>query len=125
MKITLPILDQTLTDGEITSSLRETVFEVDTSVYSEERWEQNFPTLAAHEGLFQYIERINKDAVTERVRVISMLKAIFCFIESEEVSTYKQFAQMFNLANVEYTDNLILKLKSAFNLILNGSSVKN
>lgn len=125
MKITLPILNQTLTDEEIVSSVSEAVFEIDTSVYSEERWEQNFPTLAAHEGLFQYIERINKDAVTERVRVISMLKAVFCFIESEEVSTYKQFAQMFNLSNVEYTDNLILKLKSAFNLILNGSSVKN
>ena len=125
MKIQLPILEQEIADGRIISKERTAIFNIDTSVYSEERWEQNFPALAEKEGLFQYIERIQQNSVTERVKVACMLKAVYCFIESEEVPTYKDFAQMFNLATPEYTTRMIEALRSAFNAILNGSSVKN
>lgn len=125
MKILLPLLKQELAEDHIITTESQEVFDIDTSVYSEERWEQNFPQLAAKESLFQYIERVQENAVTERVKVICMLKAIYCFIESDKVSSFKDFARMFNLATPEYTNNLIAKLKSSFNLILNGSSVKN
>ena len=125
MKIKLPILDQKIVDGQIVSTERDAIFNIDTSVYSEERWEQNFPALASREGLFQYVERIQKDSTTERVKVACMLKAIYCFIESEEIPTYKSFAQMINLATPEYTTRMIDALRSAFDIILNGSSVKN
>lgn len=125
MKIELPVLDQKIVNGELISNERNAIFNIDTSVYSEERWEQNFPALASREGLFQYVERIQKDSVTERVKVASMLKAVYCFIESDEIPTYKAFAQMFNLATPEYTTRMINALHSAFELILNGSSVKN
>lgn len=100
-------------------------FDIDTSVYSEERWEQHFPQLAEHESLFQYIERVQGNSITERVKVLGLLKAIYCFIESDEVPSFKSFAKLFNLAVPDYTSNLIFKLKSAFELILNGSAVKN
>ena len=125
MRIELPVLDQKIVNGELISNERNAIFNIDTSVYSEERWEQNFPALASREGLFQYVERIQKDSVTERVKVASMLKAVYCFIESDEIPTYKAFAQMFNLATPEYTTRMINALHSAFELILNGSSVKN
>lgn len=125
MRIELPILSQRLDGDTVVSEEKSVVFDLDTSVYSEERWEQNFPALAAHEGLFQYIERINEGAVTDRVRVACMLKAVFCFIESREVPNYKAFAQMFNLAVPEYTERLIATLHSAFKAVLGGSSVKN
>lgn len=125
MRILLPLLRQELAEDHIITTESQEVFDIDTSVYSEERWEQNFPQLAAKESLFQYIERVQGNAVTERVKVICMLKAIYCFIESDKVSSFKDFARMFNLATPEYTNNLIAKLKSSFNLILNGSSVKN
>lgn len=125
MKIELPVLDQKIVNGELISNERTAIFNIDTSVYSEERWEQNFPALASREGLFQYVERIQKDSVTERVKVASMLKAVYCFIESDEIPTYKAFAQMFNLATPEYTTRMINALHSAFEIILNGSSVKN
>ena len=125
MKISLPLLKQELVEDQIISEEIQISFDIDTSVYSEERWEQNFPELASREGLFQYIERIDRDSISARVKVASMLKAIFCFIESTEVKTYKEFAQMFNLAAPDYTERLINKLRFAFNLILNGSSVKN
>lgn len=125
MRIELPVLNQKIVNGELISNERNAVFNIDTSVYSEERWEQNFPALASREGLFQYVERIQKESVTERVKVASMLKAIYCFIESDEIPTYKDFAQMINLATPEYTTRMINALHSAFELILNGSSVKN
>ena len=125
MLIELPILEQKITDGQILSSESYAAFNIDTSVYSEERWEQNFPSLAVKEGLFEYIARIKENAVTDRVKVACMLKAIYCFIESDKIPTYKAFAQMFNLAVPEYTNRLIECLHSAFHLILNGSSTKN
>lgn len=125
MRIDIPILKQELKDGEVISTEQLEKFDIDTSVYSEERWEQNFPALAEKEGLFQYISRIQANALTDRVKVACMLKAIYCFIESDTISSYKEFAQMFNLAAPEYTDKLISTLKKAFEVILNSSSVKN
>ena len=125
MKIKLPILTQVMKDGDIQFTETEAVFDIDTSVYSEERWEQNFPALAEKEGLFQYIERIQENAISDRVKVASMLKAIFCFVESSTVTTYKEFAQLFNFAVPEYTTRLVTQLKAAFELSIGGSSVKN
>lgn len=125
MKIKLPLLKQSLAGESLVSEETQVLFDIDTSVYSEERWEQNFPALAAKESLFQYIERIQEGSLTQRVHIACMLKAIYCFIESDSVSSYKEFAQMFNLAAPEYTERLISKLREAFEAILNGSSVKN
>lgn len=125
MKIELPMLKQEIEGGELVSTEQSIQFDVDTSVYSEERWEQNFPILAEHEGLFSYIDRIQQEAISERVKVASMLKAIYCFIESDAIRSYKEFAKMFILSAPEYTERLITKLHSAFKLILGSSSVKN
>ena len=129
MKIRLPLLRQEIVNNTIVSQEEILEVELDTSVYSEERWEQNFPELAKREGLFQYIERIHEATkngeVDKRVSVISMLKAIYCFLEFEGYMDYKSFCKMFNLAQTEYTTKLIEELKRAFKLILGSSSVKN
>ena len=125
MRVSIPVLEQEYTDNGIVSSEKDVCFDIDTSVYSEERWEQNFPDLAAREGLFQYAERIQNNSVSDRVRVSCMLKAIYCFLESDACPTYKSFAQLFNLAVPEYTERLITRLKQVFQAILGGSSVKN
>ena len=125
MKIDLPVLKQDIVNNELVSTESTIVLDIDTSVYSEERWEQNFPELAKREGLFQYIERIRDAQTTDRVRVACMLKAIYCFVESAAIRSYKEFAQMFNLATPEYTGRLISSLIQAFKLIIGSSSVKN
>lgn len=125
MKVQIPILKQELKDNQLINTESTAVFDLDTSVYSEERWEQNFPLLAAHEGLFQYIERVQQNALTEKVKVVSMLKAIFCFIESDSITSYKDFAKMFSLSVPEYTTKLIESLTNSFKIILGASSVKN
>lgn len=126
MIVKLPVLKQSIQEDHLIENETEEIFEIDTSVYSEERWEQNFPSLAQKESLFEYIERV-KDTknVSDRVRVSAMLKAVYCFIESNAASTFKQFAQLFVLSNPEYTQRLINKLISIFTTISNGSTVKN
>lgn len=125
MRIELPMLKQEIVGEEVVSTESTVVFDLDTSVYSEERWEQNFPRLAEHEGLFSYIDRVQKESISDRVKVASMLKAIYCFIESEDIHSYKEFAKMFVLSAPEYTERLISRLVSAFKLILGSSAVKN
>ena len=125
MKIELPLLIQEIKDDQLISREENAVFDIDTSVYSEERWEQHFPDLCAKSSLFQYIERVQNNSISDRVKVAGMLKAIFCFIESDKITTYKQFAQMFSLSATEYTSRLIDKLKTAFKLVLGSSAVKN
>lgn len=125
MKIKLPIIKKRFIEGNITIEESSIDLDLDTSVYSEERWEQNFPLQAQHEGLFQYVERIQAGAVNDRVKVACMLKAIYCFIESEDLPNYKSFAMLFDLATPEYTERLVQCLKNAFNAVLSSSSVKN
>lgn len=126
MFVEIPVLKQELVNGKVVSTEENTVFDVDTSVYSEERWEQNFPMLAQKEGLFQYIDHVQKNTeVAENVRVAAMLKAVYCFLEAKEIPTYKSFAQMFKLSDPEYTERLIKRLTEVFKQILGGSSTKN
>ena len=125
MKIKLPIIHKKLVDDSVVIEESFINLELDTSVYSEERWEQHFPVQAQHEGLFQYVERIQAGAVNDRVKVACMLKAVFCFVESEDLPDYKSFAKLFDLATPEYTERLIQCLKGAFNAVLNSSSTKN
>jgi hypothetical protein len=125
MRLELPLLHQELRDDEVVSIRSSTVFEIDTSVYAEERWEQNFPKLAEKESLFQYVDRVKGDSTTDRVRLTAMLKAVYCFIESDAVPTYKDFAKLFSLSDSKYTEELINKLITAFKAITGSSSVKN
>lgn len=126
MKVEIPILHQSFDGDKIIQEEKEEFFDIDTSVYSEERWEQHFPVQAQHESLFEYIEKVrNAKNVSDRVRVCSMLKAVYCFIESDTVPTYKQFAQLFVLSNPEYTERLINRLISVFKAVSESSAVKN
>ena len=95
IKVEIPLLEEKIESGQLVRNERSILLEVDPSVYSEERWEQNFPAQAEREGLFEYIERVQASQVSERVRVASMLKALYCFVESNDIPTYKSFAQMF------------------------------
>lgn len=125
MRIDLPIIHKAIVNDEVHIEQGSISLDIDTSVYSEERWEQHFPSLAEKEGLFQYIERIQSGAVTDRVKVACMLKAIYCFVESSDLPDYRSFAMLFDLAVPEYTEKLITCLKGSFEKIIGGSATKN
>lgn len=122
VKTKLPV--QVKTDdgnGKITTTARDIDVAVDTSIFAEQRWEANFPAQAARETLFAYIERVQNDKLIDKAHILSNLKAIFCFIESDEIADFKSFCQLFDLADGEYLKRLTDKIEYIFNLVLNSS----
>lgn len=123
LKTKLPV--QTKNDdgnGNLIVNFREINVAIDTSIFAEERWESHFPTNAARETLFAYIERIQENKLADKAHILSNLKAIFCFIESDEITDFKSFCQMFDLADGEYLQKLTGKIAYIFNLVLNNSA---
>lgn len=123
LKTKLPV--QTKNDdgnGNLIVNFREINVAIDTSIFAEERWESHFPTNAACETLFAYIERIQENKLVDKAHILSNLKAIFCFIESDEITDFKSFCQMFDLADGEYLQKLTGKIAYIFNLVLNNSA---
>ncbi len=96
---------------------------VDTSLFAEERWEINFPTNAKKETLFAYIERVKETGLIEsKANILSNLKALYCFLEGKDIADFKSFCQLFDLAEGEYLNKLIEKIKLIFELVLKSSA---
>ena len=60
MKIKLPIQTKEIINGELVKKQMEKVFEIDTSLASQIRFETKFPDLAQREDLEGYSKRICK-----------------------------------------------------------------
>ena len=109
---------------EIVTTEKEIDVMIDTSIYAEERWETTFPNNAKRETLFAYMERIGKPKDDGDVPwAISILKAVYCLIEAEQIATYKAFMQMLDITDPEYAKRLIGKLVDIFNAALNTAAV--
>ncbi|MCM1441046.1 MAG: hypothetical protein NC131_17865 [Roseburia sp.] len=121
---TLPVLEKELDEqaGKIVVTKRTIKVKIDTSVLAEKRWEENFPHNAKTETLFNYVERIQKAGVMDAAHVLSGLKAIYCFIVSDEIENYDAFLQLFDLADTEYLKELVNKIKFVFNIALSTAT---
>lgn len=96
---------------------------VDTSLFAEERWEAKFPINAKKETLFAYIERVKDTGLIEsKANILSNLKALYCFLEGKDIADFKSFCQLFDLAEGEYLNKLIEKIKFIFELVLKSST---
>ncbi len=126
IKTKLPIVEKTIDEKEkrLITTEREIDVSIDTSLFAEERWEKFFPHNAKAETLFSYIERIKKAGLLEsRSHVLSNLKALYCFMEGEEISDFKSFCQLFDLAEGKHLSRLIEKIKFVFEIVLSSSAV--
>ena len=100
---------------------------LDTSLYAEQRWEKYFPDEASKSKLFDYVERLlnAKGEVSARVYSLSMLKAVYCFIESDDLPEFKEFAQLFDMSDEQFAIETIKKLQHMFEIALSSSATKN
>ncbi|MCI8911080.1 MAG: hypothetical protein HFE31_00050 [Clostridia bacterium] len=125
LKTTLPIQSKKLDSENNLKIIKEDItVDIDTSIFAEQRWETNFPANATRETLFAYIERIDKEKLIDTAHILTNLKALFCFLESDAISDFKSFCQLFDLADEEYLKQLIDKIKYVFNIVLNSSAAK-
>lgn len=125
IKTKLPVLDKELdeTQKKVVFHPREIDVEIDTSLFAEERWEQNFPQNAKNETLFAYVERIQKSGLMEsKAHILSNLKALYCFLESKELPDFKSFLKLFDLADAEYLTRLVDKIKFVFEIALSTAT---
>lgn len=127
IKTTLPILEKRIDESNkrIIAEEKEIKVAIDTSLFAEERWEAFFPNNAKRETLFAYIERIKEAGLIDsRAHVLSNLKALYCFMEGEDIPDFKSFCQLFDLSDAEYMEKLVDKMRTVFEIVL-GSSTAN
>lgn len=122
---TLPVLETELDEaaGKLVKKPRDIKVKIDTSLFAEERWEKNFPTQAKTETLFNYVERVQEKglASTDTATVLSNLKALYCFMEGDEIADFKSFLQLFNLADIDHLQKLVDKIKFVFEIALQSA----
>ena len=95
---------------------------IDTSLFAEERWESNFPHNAKNETLFAYIERMQAEGKVDPAHVLSNLKALYCFLEGDDIADFKTFCQMFDVVDPDRLAKLIDKIKYVFEIVLNSAT---
>lgn len=125
IKTTLPVVEKSIDEQskKIVVNKKSINVTIDTSLFAEERWEQNFPVNAKRETLFAYIERMKKTRQLEdKASVLSNLKALYCFMEGDAIPDFKSFCQMFDIADGEYLNELIEKIKFVFDVALTSST---
>ena len=124
IKTKIPVQDKEINaENNLVVDEREIEVKIDTSLFAEERWEQNFPHNAKNETLFAYVERIKTAGLMEsKAQILSNLKALYCFMESDAIPDFKSFLQMFDLADAEYLTRLVDKIKFVFEIALSTAT---
>lgn len=124
IKTKLPLLEKEIDgDGKLIVNKSEIEIGIDTSLFAEERWESNFPAQAKTETLFAYVERIGKTGLADsKAHILSNLKALYCFIDSDKLLDYKSFLKLFDLADGQYLTALTDKIKYVFEIALQGAT---
>ena len=123
IKTKIPVQDKEINaENKLVVAEREIEVKIDTSLFAEERWEQNFPHNAKNETLFAYVERIQNAGVVGGANIVSNLKALYCFMESDAIPDFKSFLQMFDLADAEYLTRLVDKIKFVFEIALSTAT---
>lgn len=124
MKIKLPIQTKEIVNGELVKKQSERVFELDTSLASQIRFETKFPKLAERENLFDYSKRICEIEELSAPIIISKMKMLYCWFDTE--IEFIDFLKLFDLTDTDYTVNKLTKaIKQSFDLILEASAEKN
>lgn len=124
MKIKLPIQTKEIVNGELVKKQTEKVFELDTSLASQIRFETKFPDLAQREDLDGYSKRICKVEELSVAVIISKMKMLYCWFDTD--LCFIDFLKLFDLTDTDYTVNKLTKaIKEAFELIFNASAEKN
>ncbi len=123
MKVKLPVQTKEIVNGELVKQQSEKIFELDTSLASQIRFETKFPKLAEREDLFGYSKRICELEVLSAPVIISKMKMLYCWFDTE--LEFIDFLKLFDLADIEYTQKLVNATKEAFELIFETSAEKN
>ena len=124
MKVKLPFItkDQ-MENGRRVFEYTDKEISVDNTLNAQMRWESRFPELAEHASIVDYSTRIKEVGGTSLAVIISKMKVIYCFLDTE--LTFEQFLKMFDYSQKEYVEKLIEWLTEAFEAIFDAAAEKN
>lgn len=104
-------------NGEIVDIVTEKeylAFDLDTSIHSEYRFQRYFKDTVSDKTLADYASRIlsfkPKNSSDRMLQLASLLKIIYCFLESEKVPTYEDFEKLFDFSIAEELLTKIAKI---------------
>lgn len=120
MKVSLPIQKKEIINGEIKKEKTYMEFDIDVTLASQIRYEKKFPELAKYEDLHGYSDRIFKVKELTAGKILSELKLLYCWIETE--MSFVDFVKLFDLTDIEYVKEFLEKLDKVFKLILEDTS---
>lgn len=123
MKVKLPVQTKEIVNDELVKRENEKVFDIDTSLASQIRFETKFPKLAEREDLFGYSKRICAIDELAAPVIISKMKMLYCWFDTE--LDFIEFLKLFDLSDEAYVKKLTDAIKVAFELIFSGSAEKN
>lgn len=130
MNVTLTVKKRDdLINGERVIEFEDKIFELDTSLCAQMRWEQKFPEQAKNEELVLYLERVQNNNIylsekqVSLVALTSRLKAIYCFFDTE--LSFKDFIKMLNMPTKESSEKLVSQIQTVFETINESASEKN
>ena len=124
MKVKLPFVKRDeIVGGKRVFETEEREINVDGTLAAQMRWEAKFPEMARRESIVDYVERVKEARDHEISAVISQLKAIYCFIETD--LSFERFVRMFDVSKREYFQDLVGRLRAAFDAIFSEASEKN
>ena len=123
MKIKLPIQTKEIINGQLVKKESEKVFELDTSLASQIRFETKFPDLAQREDLEGYSKRICAVEELSIPIIISKMKMLYCWFDTD--ICFIDFLKLFDLTDIEYIKKMTSAIKESFEIIFNASAEKN
>lgn len=122
MKINLPVVTRDeIVDKKRVTEYGEKTFKLDPSLNCQMRWERCFPN--AEEDLTSYAERIKNIKENSVAVIISKMKTLYCFFDTE--LSFTEFLQLFDFSNAEYIKKLTDRITEVFQIVFDGASEKN
>lgn len=119
MLIKLPTIKKTYINDEVKVEREEITFNLDTSAYSELRYEQYFKEQLPDKSLTDFVIRMSRITDNEvKSNYLSVLKVLYCYLESDKTPTFIDFIKLFD---VSIADELLQKVQQIFKLAVSSA----
>lgn len=117
-----PVYNDSGEINEVKKEIVEVQFNLDTSAYADLRFEQFFRRELPDKSLADFVIRMTKvQSHDAMANYLSLLKVLYCYLESDYAPTFVDFIKLFDLSIV---DLLIPKIHQIVKLAL-SSATKN
>lgn len=125
MLIKIPTIERYIDDlGNVQKKQGEMKVQIDTSFLAHLKWEEQFQPSVGYD-LATYTAMVRewiKDENKQKTHFVGMLKLLYCYVNSDEIPTFKEFAKLFDY---EIADQILNKISAVLEEVNKSISGKN